>query len=275
MIDIVLLGTGNPIPDPRRAGPATLVRAGDVSLLVDCGRGVLQRAAAVGTQANQLAALLLTHLHSDHITDAGDVISTRWLTTTDPSPFVIIGPPRTSEVVSGVLSSLQPDVDYRMAHHVDLAQAPTVDVRELCEGVALELGEVNVLAARTDHRPVEPTVAYRIEVGGRAVVLAGDTVPCDGLDVLCRDADVLVHTVTRDDVLRTIPTPRVQEIRGYHSSVEQAAQTAARAGVDVLVLTHYVPEMAPGTEDAWREQAAAHFGGRIELGDDLLSVQIP
>nr|MDT0522435.1 MBL fold metallo-hydrolase [Streptomyces sp. DSM 41633] len=78
MIEVTLLGTGSPIPDPERAGPATLVRAGDQMFLIDCGRGVLQRLAAVGSAANQLSALLLTHLHSDHIADLGDVIITRW-----------------------------------------------------------------------------------------------------------------------------------------------------------------------------------------------------
>lgn len=66
MIEITLLGTGSPIPDPNRAGPATLVRAGGQTFLVDCGRGVLQRAAAIGVVATGLSALLLTHLHSDH-----------------------------------------------------------------------------------------------------------------------------------------------------------------------------------------------------------------
>ena len=55
--------------DPNRAGPSTLVRAGEQTFLVDCGRGVLMRAAAVGVGAADVTALLLTHLHSDHITD--------------------------------------------------------------------------------------------------------------------------------------------------------------------------------------------------------------
>ena len=66
----------------------------------------------------------------------------------------------------------------------------------------------------------------------------------------------------------------MQDILDYHSSVEQAAQTAARGGVGTLVLTHYVPPMQPGTEDEWRALAAAHFGGRIELGDDLHRVEV-
>ena len=111
-IEIVLLGTGSPLPDPRRAGPATLVRAGGATLLVDCGRGVLQRAAAVGVGAGQLSAVLLTHLHSDHITDLNDVITTRWVTSFAPSPLRIIGPPGTQEVVEAILASLRQDIGY-------------------------------------------------------------------------------------------------------------------------------------------------------------------
>lgn len=75
MLEITLLGTGSPIPDPDRAGPSTLVRAGAQAFLVDCGRGVLQRAAAVGVGAAGLSAVLLTHLHSDHIASSATCLS--------------------------------------------------------------------------------------------------------------------------------------------------------------------------------------------------------
>ena len=77
MLTVTLLGTGGPIPDPNRAGPATLVSAGSEQHLVDAGRGVLMRLAAAGSGPAQLSAVLLTHLHSDHITDLNDVITTR------------------------------------------------------------------------------------------------------------------------------------------------------------------------------------------------------
>ena len=87
MIEVTLLGTGSPIPDARRAGPSTLVRAGGQTFLIDCGRGVQQRITAAGVGANALSALLLTHLHSDHIADLGDLLITRWVTTFDPNPL--------------------------------------------------------------------------------------------------------------------------------------------------------------------------------------------
>lgn len=276
-MEIVLLGTGNPLPDPQRAGPATLVRAGGLTFLIDCGRGVLQRLSAAGSGPGQLTAVLLTHLHSDHITDFNDVITSQWVLSFAPTPLRVIGPPRTQEVVDGIRSSLQPDVEYRLAHHEDLTWEPVIDVHEVTEGTdtpVFDHGGVRILTAPTDHRPVHPTTAYRIEHDGRSVVLAGDTVPCEGLDRLCAGADALVHTVIREDFVRLVPAQRFVDILDYHSTVEDAARTATRGGVNTLVLTHYVPALVPGDEETWRSLATAHFDGRIELGDDLHTVVV-
>ena len=274
MIDVTLLGTGSPIPDPNRAGPSTLVQAGGANLLVDAGRGVLMRLAGAGLGADRLSAVLLTHLHSDHLTDLNDVITSRWVLSMAPIPLPIVGPPGTAEVVDALLESLRRDITYRMDHHDDLTWEPEVQVTELTEGIAWRADRVEVTAAPTDHRPVEPSIAFRVDHAGTAVVLAGDTVPCRTLDELCAGADALVHTVLRADVLSAVPNARIQDILDYHSSVEQAAQTAARAGVETLVLTHYVPAIPPGGEGEWRALAEAHFPGRVEVGDDLHRVQV-
>ena len=274
MLALTLLGTGGPIPDPQRAGPSTLVSGGSEQYLVDAGRGVLMRLAAAGVGPAQLNAVLLTHLHSDHITDLNDVITTRWITTFEPSPLTIVGPAGTRRVVAGIGESLGPDIGYRIAHHDDLDYPPPVEVIEATEGEIYLGGDVRISCAPTDHRPVEPTVAFRFDYGGASVVAAGDTVPCDGLDRLCEGAQALVHTVIRKEVVSAIPIPRVLDTLDYHSSPAEAAQTAARAGMDTLVLTHYFPPPAAGDEDAYRALAAEHFDGTIEVGDDLHRVEV-
>lgn len=276
MIEVTLLGTGSPIPDPDRAGPSTLIRAGGQTFLVDCGRGVQQRLAAAGSAANLLTALLLTHLHSDHIADLGDVIITRWISTftPDPAPFQIIGPPGTAEVVDAMLAAFGHDIGYRIAHHADLTAPPAIEVHEYTEGVGWDHDGVRILAAPTDHRPVAPTIGFRVEHGDASVVLAGDTVPCDTLDELAAGAGALVHTAIRHDLIDAMPLQRIRDICDYHSSVEQAADTAARAGVGILILTHYVPSPARGQYDDWRALAATVFDRQIELGDDLHRVQV-
>lgn len=276
MIEVTLLGTGSPIPDPNRAGPATLVRAGDKVFLVDCGRGVLQRAAAVGVGAAGLSALLITHLHSDHIAELGDVLITNWVTNfaPDPPPLQIIGPPGIAEVVQATLKAFGHDIGYRIAHHADLNAPPPVEVHEHTEGPVWDRDGVTIRVAPTDHRPVAPTIGFRIEFDGASVVLAGDTVPCATLDQLASGADALVHTVIRKDILTHVPQQRVKDVCDYHSSVQEAAATASRAGVGTLLMTHYVPAVAPGQEEQWRALAATEFGGRIEVGDDLHRVEV-
>jgi ribonuclease Z len=274
MIEIILTGTGSPMVDPNRAGPSTLVIAGGQTFLVDCGRGVLMRAAAVGVGAANLTAVLLTHLHSDHITDLSDVITTRWINSFGPAPLPIIGPPGTRAVVEATLAALAPDISYRIGHHADITAPPDIAVHEYSAGQVWDSGGVVITAAPTDHRPVEPTLGFRVEYAGTSVVLAGDSVPCATLDVLASGANALVHTVIRKDLVEQVPVQRLKDILDYHSSVQQAAATATRAGVDTLVLTHYVPALAAGQEDQWRALAAEEFSGRVELGDDLLRVQV-
>jgi len=274
MLAITLLGTGSPMPDPTRAGPATLITGGAEQFLVDAGRGVLMRLGGASCSAGQLSAVLLTHLHSDHITDLNDVITTRWITTFEPSPLTIVGPIGTRAVVDHILASLEPDIGYRIAHHGDLDYQPPVEVIEVIEGKIDLGGQVGVSCAPTDHKPVEPSIGFRFDYDGASVVVAGDTVPCEGLDRLCIGAQALVHTVIRKDVIENVPVQRLQDTLDYHSSPEEAAKTAARASMETLVLTHYVPAFPSGGGEDWRELAAAHFTGTIELGDDLHRVEV-
>jgi ribonuclease Z len=271
-IEVVLLGTGNPLPDRDRAGAATLVRAGGSTLLVDAGRAVCMRLAAAGVLPFMLDAVLLTHLHGDHICDLNDVVTTQWVMSPVEKSLPIYGPPRTKEVVAGMRAMLQPDVEYRLAHHEDLTWEPAFEVVEVASGVVFEEKGVRVTAASTDHRPAEPTIGFRIEHDGQAVVLAGDTVPCAGLDELCAGAGVYVQTVLRDDLVQLVPMQRFRDTIDYHSTVVQAAQTAARGGVRTLVLTHQIPTPAAGAADEWIAIAREHFAGEILFGEDLLTI---
>ena len=273
-MQVIILGSGSPLPDPARAGPSTLVRTSAGDLLFDCGRGVLMRAAAVASGAGSFRALFLTHLHSDHVTDLNDVFTTRWITSLVPHPLPVFGPGGTAALLRATEAMLEPDIGYRLAHHDDLRWGPSTSVTEVDHGVIFEESTVRVTAAPTDHAPVRPTVGFRIDDGERSVVIAGDTVPCAALDELCVEADVLVHTVVRPDLIEPIGLPRLTDVLDYHSSVADAAQTAARAGVGTLVLTHLVPAPAAGTEQGWLDQAGAHFPGEVLVAGDLLTLDV-
>jgi ribonuclease Z len=202
------------------------------------------------------------------------VITTNWVMAQGPRELQIFGPPGIARFVEHTMTALEPDIGYRIAHHDDLDYRPNVTVTEVEPGDAFELGAASISVFETVHAPVHPTVGFRIEHGDKVAALAGDTIPCDGLDALVTDADAYVQTVIRDDLVKLIPSERLQDILDYHSSVEQAAQTAARNGAKRLVLTHMVPAPQPEQYDEWVAIAAAHFDGEIVIGDDLTTVTI-
>ena len=151
--------------DPNRAGPSTLVTAGDQSFLVDCGRGALMRAAAAVGAAN-LTALLLTHLHSDHITDLSDVITTRW------SPRSCGHRCRSSDRPAPGRSSTRRWQRWPPTSPTTSPTTPTSRSRPRwmftntptvrCSGCRRGAHH----GGTTDHRPVEPTIAFRVEHQG-------------------------------------------------------------------------------------------------------------
>ena len=278
---VTLLGTGSPIPDATRAGPSTLVQAAGQHILVDCGRGCVMRLVGAGLFPPFLSAILLTHLHSDHISDLNDLVTSRWIMSPQPIVTNIYGPVGTQKVVDGLLHMLALDQQYRLDHHADLRSGPgmQITVNEVAPGDSFDIGDVRIIVGRTDHRPVSPTIGYRFEASGKVAALAGDTVPCAELDELCKDADLYVQTVLRPDLVEAMSkmlpaqAPRLHDILDYHSSVADAGQTAARCNAKTLMLTHYVPAMQPGQEGDWIAQAAAHFSGRIVAGPDLTSAE--
>jgi len=273
-MDIILTGTGSPLPDANRAGPSTLVRAGDTHILVDAGRGVVMRMAGAGSDPARLAGVLITHLHSDHICALNDVITTHWIRTREQSSLKIYGPVGTARMVERLLLMLEDDIGYRVEHHDPLVKGPQVEVAELRPGNEFRIGDVDVFVAETMHAPVRPTIGFRLEHEGASAALVGDTIPCDGVDQLAAGADVYVQTVLRKDIVELLPGPMAQDILEYHSGVVEAAQTAARVGAKRLAMTHMVPAPTPDQYPEWIALAAEHYDGEVVIGDDLTTITI-
>jgi ribonuclease Z len=190
----------------------------------------------------------------------------------------VVGPTGTKAFCDDTIRMLRPDIGWRIEHHDDLTWEPDLRVTEvsaqLSDGVVFDENGVRVIAGPTHHPPVSPTIGFRVEHEGRSAVIAGDTLPCEGLDALCAGADVYVQTVLRRPLIEAVPSARLQEILGYHSSTEDAAKTAARAGVKTLVYTHMMPTPEPGTEQDWINDAKPHFDGEVVLGNDLKVIAI-
>ncbi len=273
-MEIILTGTGSPLPDANRAGPSTLVKAGETQVLIDAGRATVMRMAGARSLPGQLAAVLITHLHSDHVCALNDVITSHWVMTQGNASLHVFGPVGIAQFVERQISALEPDIGYRIAHHDVLVRPPQVNVTELDPGDSFTVGDIAITTAATAHAPVHPTIGYRLEHGGVSAAVVGDTLPCDGVDELAAEADCYVQTVIRRDLVAAIAHPMLQDILDYHSGVIEAAQTAGRVGAKRLVMTHMVPAPAPEQYPEWVARAAEHFDGEIIIGDDLTTVTV-
>ena len=261
---VVLLGTGNPIPDATGAARPTLVRARREAPAVRCRSRRVHAARRPRTlcRACWMRCCLTHSAQRSHLRSERrrhDALGHE----PEPRRCASSGRRAREEVVDGMRAMLRPDVEYRLAHHEDLdLGAPGRSRGGRRPASCSRKTACASSPPRTDHRPVEPTVGFRIEHDGAAVVLAGDTVPCAGLDELCRDADVYVQTVLRDDFVRMVPCAVRRHDRLPLDRRAGRADCGARRTCGTLVLTHQIPTPAPGSADEWIAIAASTIPAR-------------
>jgi ribonuclease Z len=275
-MQLTLLGTGCPSVDLERYGPAQLVRHGETAVLVDCGSGVSQRLLAAGCPGRDLDALLLTHLHSDHIVDLFQLVISSWHQGRD-RPQRVFGPPGTRTYVDGLMALWQPELAQRIAHERRPSTAALeVEVTEILPEERLDFGALAVTVVEVDHRPVERAYGFAFVAEGRRLVMSGDTRPCAGLATAARGADCLLHEVFVHRDLPVVAGLRTAEtlarVASYHTASEEVGKIATAAGVGCLVLTHFAP---PGcARDQLLAEVAADYAGPLILGEDLMTLDL-
>lgn len=269
ILEVLLLGTGYPRPDPERAGPSTVIVAGDKWFVVDAGRGATMRIAAADLKYASLRGVFLTHLHSDHTAGLPDLFNTSWQFGRKSVPLELYGPRGTKKLADAMLLFFAEDIHLRrdlLEKHP--AAGATIRTHVVREGVVYDDGDVKITAFAVDHRPVRDAFGYRFESGGSAVVVSGDTRPTENLVKYAKGADILVLEAYLPEHFDRVDSPAVAtRLKSYHTSAEEAGELAARAGVKMLVLTHLIPANA---EETFRARAARKFKGEIVVGRDLL-----
>ena len=274
---VTLLGTGCPVVSTERYGPAQVLRHGQSALLVDCGSGVTQRLLAAGLSGRDLDALLLTHLHSDHIVDLFQLIISSWHQGRD-RPQRVFGPRGTRAYVDGLMALWRPELEQRIAHEARPSTAALeVEVTEIEDGRNLEVGGFAVQVVEVEHQPVKQAFGFVFAPAGGPgprIVLSGDTRRCEALIAAARGAEVLVHEVMAHREMPVIEGVRTAEtlanVASYHTLSDQVGKIAAEAEVGCLVLTHFVPPACD--RQALLDEVAADFAGPLVLGEDLMTV---
>jgi ribonuclease BN (tRNA processing enzyme) len=277
---LILLGTGGgPRPRTSSSGSAQVVVSNGVAYVIDCGDGVARQLAFAGVPLPSLRHIFITHQHSDHTADYGNLIQLAWTAGLN-ARVDAWGPPPLARMTQLFFEMNAADIDVRIANEGRPPLSPLVHVHEIREGGAVMSDDnVTVTAALVDHPPVVPAFAYRLNARDRSIVISGDTAPSQNLEKLAAGADVLVHSVMYppaiDRLVARVPNAAALKasILAHQTSAEDAARIAQRAGVKTLVLSHFVPPDDPQVTDAmWRDAAARHFRGTIIVGRDLLEI---
>lgn len=269
---LIVLGSGTPLPDPERAGPAFAVTYGTRTFLFDAGAGVMRRVAAAGLAIDGMTAVFLTHLHSDHTLGLPDVIHTTWVMGR-ATPMPVIGPPGTSAMVGHLQAAWVEDIVVR-TEGLERGRKGgyRVNVKETTGGVVYDSAGIRIRAIPVSHGSWNHAFAYRIDTPDRSIVLGGDTAPSRALEEAARGVDLLVHEVY--DSRRVAPENRPggeqwpQYLREYHTSDEELGAIAARARPKQLILTH-VLRMGGTMEEVVAGVRRGGFSGTIVVAKDL------
>ncbi|MDP1874147.1 MBL fold metallo-hydrolase [Phenylobacterium sp.] len=295
-LHVALCGAGSPMPDVTRGGPCTAVIAGQRLFIVDVGSGASRNLTLMSLPPARVEAILLSHFHSDHMDGLGELLMQRWASSSAAASTPVYGPPGVETVLDGFAQAYSLDRGYRIAHHGPEVTPPTgygatARAFEIPEGqtslVILDEPDLKITAFRVNHDPIEPAVGYRFDYKGRSAVLSGDTTPSPVVEAQATGADLLVHEALSIDLVNRQRAAAEAAGRGnlarifsditdYHTTPEQAAQLAQRAGVKFLLLNHIVPPLPiRALEGPFLGEARQQFSGPVRVGRDGDLISLP
>ena len=290
---VVLLGTGTPVPDPDRSGPATAIVVGDSAYLVDFGPGVVRRAEAAvldrgitQLEPGNLKVAFVTHLHSDHTAGYSDLIFTGW-TSGRSTPLEVYGPAGLNSMTEHILQAYRIDIETRTnpeGNQRAIADGWKVNAHEIRPGVIYKDANVTVTAFATKH--AMQSYGYRFDTPDRSIVISGDTNPTEETIKACNGCDVLVHEAQTLELYAKMPERLHSFVTKYHTTTEQLAALATEAKPKLLVVYHTVtfrPGIAPpkflsslagagsfrSTPEVLQEEISSRYSGQFVIGRDL------
>jgi ribonuclease Z len=284
-----IVGSGSPLPDPKRGDPCVAVIAGKRVFIVDAGERASETLNRMQIDPGRIEAVLLTHFHSDHIGGLGSLTIQRWVAEQSAGRMRVIGPPGVERVIAGYNEAFALDNGYRTAHHGEAVAAtdaagmtaePFSLPREAESIVILDDGDLKITTFVVDHRPAEPAVGYRFDYKGRSLVLSGDTSYSGELVRVAEGTDLLIHDALSPELVKLVEEAAAAaglkaratifaDIPDYHASPGEAADAAREAGVGALALTHIVPPLPlKALEGPFLGDARERFAGPLWIAQD-------
>ena len=283
---ITLLGTGTPTPSLKRMSSGYMVEVGSDTLLFDQGPGTYHRMMEAGVNAVDVTHVFFSHLHYDHCLDYARLLMTRWDQSDGRLPELkVYGPPHTArmtELYIGEDGVFGPDLEARCNHQLSIdtfewrggvipRPKPIPDVTELRSNDTIH-GDGWTLTVRSviHVQPYLVCYGYRLDTSEGSFAYSGDTGPCEGMNKLAEDVDVLVHMCQY--ISGTEPSKAYTE--GCMGHLE-LAELGKRANVKNLVVSHVLEQMdVPGVRERLIKEMAEIYYGNIFFGEDLMTIPV-
>ncbi|WP_135506062.1 MBL fold metallo-hydrolase [Roseovarius aestuariivivens] len=280
---VTLLGTkGGPAIRPGTPMPsATLLRLDGQALLVDAGLGAAAGVVRAGLPLEALDAVVITHLHSDHVLELGPLLHTAW-TGGLTHPIPIFGPPGIETYWQGFLDSMALDIETRMEDEGRPDFYELFPLAHLSEARAVDIDGIVVSAMANHHPPLDHSFALRIDAAQHSVVLSGDTAPLETMAAFAQGCDLLVHEAMLPDAMQALAVRAgatddrlLAHLMRSHTPAAAAGRIAAAADVGALALNHLLPADDPTvTEDDWHAAIAPHYDGPLFIGHDGMVIDL-
>ena len=273
---VVLLGTGNPNPDPKHSGCSVAIIVNNTPYIVDFGPGLIRKAASMSPRyggnikaldVKNIKKVFLTHLHSDHTAGYPDLILTPWVMGRD-EPLEVYGPEGIEKMTKHVLEAYEDDIKYRL-YGLEPAnnQGWRVNAHEIKEGIIYEDKNVKVEAFLVSHGSWPNAYGFRFTTPHKVIVISGDTTPCDNIIKYSKNADILIHEVyykkgydTKSDFWKKYHTKN-------HTSTYELGEIANKTKPGLLVLYHILFWKA--TPKDLLEEIGEKYKGKVFVGSDL------
>jgi ribonuclease Z len=295
---IIMLGTGAALPDPERCHTSILLTLNNGRhFMIDCGHGATRQLMRVNVNPADVAHLLLTHLHHDHVCEFPFFVISSWILGRIGS-LDVRGPAGTKNLASHLFEGGAFDADIRARSAYPLRQANIEAVRptvtEYGPGLVFTDRDIKVTADQVDHIPSEisPCFGFRIEAEGKVVTFSGDTAPCEGIARLSRDADLLIHECTFTEAF--IEHRRNSKVGTFaHTSPSDLGRLAVASRVKQVIATHIghvdslnpvlrraaakhlpVDLMGPHQIDAFVHDIRRTYQGPLQIAHDLMRIDL-
>ena len=275
-MELILLGTGCPKVDCHRFGSANLILTSKVKILIDCGSGVTQRLEQAKISSATIDALLLTHLHSDHVVDLYQLIISSWHSYRYKS-WKIYGPKGTKNFVKSIMNAWKKERQQRIQYEKrSSTEVFKIEVKEFKKYGKIKIKDLKFEYFEVDHKPVKYAYGFNFHHKKKKITISGDTRPCNNLMKFAQKTDLLLHEVLIENEIKPIKGMRskktLHNVKDYHTTSTDVGKVAKISQAKKLVLTHFVPPQF--NEKKLIFKIKKDYKKKLIIGKDLLKIKV-